>query len=189
MEGYKQPPPKDDIRVSKPLLSLPVVRFGFTFLLGAFVGFAIFSFLRPDNAGMPLQSDALKGTFYDTKSAGSIRSADVLQYDGPVANALIRTRYNSKMVEITAELKSATQVKCSIQFSYNNFEVLNLQNISVNDLSSAFAGGNSVMITNVGENKFVIYLSNKNSLPNNIDVKLIQNDVPIYQNSLLVNRN
>jgi len=50
------------------------------------------------------------------------------------------------------------------------------------------AAANFVQINNVGDNKFIIQLYNKNSLQNNIDFKMYQNDMPIYQNSVAVNK-
>ena len=188
MEGYKQPPKKDGVRLVPGFLSRPVVKFGFTFVIGVFMGFLVFSFLKADLSGTPGQTDQMKGTFYDTKSAGSLKTADVLQYDSPVASALIRVRYSTKMVEITAELTSNQPVKCNIQFDYNNFNVLNLQNVNVNSQTTALAAGNIIQINNMGENKFLIYLANKTTLPNNIDFKILLNDSPIFQNSVQVNK-
>ncbi len=188
MEGNKQSPKKDNVRLVQGFLTRPIVKFGFTFVIGVFMGFMIFSFLKTDFTGTPVQTDQMKGTFYDTKSAGSIKTADVLQYDSPVATALIKVRYSTKMVEITAELNSSEPVKCNIQFAYSNFEVLNIQNVSMNNQTTAMAAGNFIQISNMGENKFLIFLTNKNTLQNNIDFKILLNDSPIYQNSVQVNK-
>ena len=75
-----------------------------------------------------------------------------------------------------------------IEFDYGSFTVLNVQNVSVNDQSTAMASGNFVQINSVGENSFIIQLYNKNRLPHNIDFKIFQNDSPIYQNSVQVNK-
>ncbi|MCX6268862.1 MAG: hypothetical protein NTW16_16170 [Bacteroidetes bacterium] len=188
MEGYKQPPKKDGVRIVPGFLSRPVVKFGFTFVTGFFLGFLIFSFLKADLSGNSGQTDQMKGTFYDSKSTGGIKNAGVLQYDNPVAKALVNVRYSTTMVEITAELNSSEPVKCNFQFDYNNFNVLNIQNVSVNSQTTALASGNFIQINNMGENKFLIYLANKNALENNIDFKIMLNDSPIFQNSVQVNK-
>ncbi len=188
MEAYKQPQKKHDVRLVHGFLSRPVVKFGFTFLMGIFMGFLIFSFLKADFTVTSAQTNQMKGAFYDNESASNIITADVLQYDSPVATAIIKVRYSTTMVEITAELTSNEPVKCNFLFDYNNFAVLNIQNSNVNNQTTAMAAGNFIQINNMGENKFLIYLSNKNALQNNIDFKIMLNDSPIFQNSVQVNK-
>ena len=188
METYKQPPKKAEITIVRSFWSRPSVRFGFTFVLGVFAGFLIFSFLKADLKEPNVPTAEMKGTMYDSRSFDNMKTADVLQYESPLAKAVCNVRYSTKIVELRVELSSLYPVKSSIEFDYNNFTVLNVQNVSVNDQSSAMAAGNFIQINNVGDNKFIFQLYNKNSLPHNIDFKIYQNDSPIYQNSVQVNK-
>jgi hypothetical protein len=117
-----------------------------------------------------------------------MKMADVLQYESPLAKAICNVRYSTKIVEIRVELSSLNPVKATIEFDFNNFEVLNVQNVMVNDQSTALAASNYIQISNVGDNKFIIQLYNKNSLPHYIDFRIYQNESPIYQNSVQVNK-
>jgi hypothetical protein len=130
----------------------------------------------------------MKGTFYDSRSFDNMKTADVLQYESPLAKAVCNVRYSTKIVELRVDLFSLYPVKSTIEFDYNNFYVLNVQNVSVNEQSNAMTAANFIQINNVGENKFIIQLYNKNSLAHNIDFKIYQNDSPIYQNSIQVNK-
>lgn len=188
METYNQPPEKAGFLLVRSFWSRPAVRFGFTFVLGVFVGIMIFSFLKVNLKGTDAPTAEIKGTFYDSRSFDNMKRADVLQYEGPVAKAIFNVRYSTKIVEIRLDISSHSPVSSTIEFDYNNFNVLNVQNVSVNDQSSAIVGGNFLQIRNVGDNKFIIQLSNKNSLSHNIVVKIYQNDSPIYQNSIQVNK-
>ena len=188
METYKQPPKRSEILVVRSFWSRPVVKFGFSFVLGVFAGFVLFSFLKADLKGSGSDTSEMKGTFYDSRSFDNMKTADVLQYESGLTKAVCNVRYSTKIVEVRVDLSSLYPVKSTIEFDYNNFNVLNVQNLSVNDQSTAMAAGNFIQINNVGDNKFIFQLYNKNSLPHNIDFKIYQNDSPIYQNSVQVNK-
>ncbi len=188
MELYKKPAKKTEILIARSFWSRPVVKFGFAFILGVFVGFVMLSFLNADFKGTNAPADEMKGTFYDSRSFDNMKTADVLQYESPLAKAMCNVRYSTKIVEVRVDLSSLYPVKSTLEFDYNNFTVLNVQNVSVNDQSTAMAAGNFIQINNVGDNKFIFQLYNKNSLPHNIDFKIYQNDSPIYQNSVQVNK-
>jgi hypothetical protein len=188
METYKQPPSKETILVVRSFWSRPVVRFGFAFVLGMFAGFLMFSFLKADLTSAGSGTEELKGTMYNPSSFDNMKTADVLLYESPLAKAICNVRYSSQIVEVRVDLNSLYPVKSTLEFDYNNFRVLNVQNLSVNDQSTAMAASNFIQINNVGDNKYVIQLLNKNSLPHNIDFKIYQNDSPIYQNSVQVNK-
>jgi hypothetical protein len=168
--------------------SRPAVRFGFSFVLGVFVGFMIFSFLKADFKRDNAPTKEMKGTFYDSRSFENMKIADVLQYEDPQAKAVFNVRYSTKIVEIRVDMSSNSQIKSTIQFDYNDFNVLNVHNITVNDQSSALVAASSIQINNVGDNKFIIQLYNKNNLSHNIDFKIYQNDSPVYHNSVQVNK-
>ncbi len=188
METYKQPPKKESILVVRSFWSRPVFRFGFAFVLGVFAGFMIFSFMKADLRQADAPTSDMKGTFYDSRSFDNMKTADVLQYESALAKAVCNVRYSSKIVEVRVELSSLYPIKTTLEFDYNNFAVLNVQNVSVNDQSIATAAGNFIQMNNVGDNKFIFQLYNKNSLPHNLDFKIYQNDSPIYQNSVQVNK-
>ena len=188
MDTYKQPTPKDEIAIQRSFWTKPAVKFGFAFVLGVFTGFMIFSFFKADFKGNNDQNSEMKGTFYNSGTGSNMKTADILQYEGPVAKALCNVRYSTKIVEVAVDLSSTAPIRTSIEFDYNNFTVLNTQNVLVNDQSSAMAAGNFIQINNVGDNKFIFQLLNKNSLPHNISFTIYQNDSPIYQNSVQVNK-
>lgn len=188
METYKQPPKKEGFLIARSFWSRPVVRYGFCFVLGVFVGFVIFNFLKVNfkEAGVP--TTEMKGTFYDSRSFDNMKIADVFKYEGPLAKAVCNVRYSTKIVEIRVDISSLNLIKSTIGFDYNNFNVLNVHNVSVNDQSSAVVAANLIQLNNVGDNKFIIQLYNKNSLSHNIDFKIYQDDSPIYMNSVQVNK-
>lgn len=188
MEAYKQPPKKAEILVAQSFWSRPVVKFGFTFVLGVFAGFVLFGFLKADFKGSDNSTSEMTGTMYDSRSFDQMKTADVLQYESPLTKAICNVRYSSKIVEVRVDMSSLYPVKSTIEFDYNNFTVLNVQNVSVNDQSTALAAGNFIQINNVGDNKYIFQLYNKNSLPHNLDFKIYQNDSPIYQNTVQVNK-
>lgn len=188
MEAYTTKEKKQEIRVIRSFWSRPVVKFGFVFVAGVLAGLLVFSFLKLDLTGSKVDSSEVKGTFYDSRSFSNMKTADVLQYESPLAKAVCNVRYSSKVVEIRLDLSSLYPVKATIEFDFNNFELMNSQNLVVNDQTSAIAAANFIQINNVGDNKFIFQLYNKNTLPHNLEFKIYQNEVPIYQNNVQVNK-
>ena len=188
MEKYATKEPRPAIKLARGFWRRPVIKFSFVFLIGVFAGFLIFSFLKVDFSGSKVSTDDLKGTLYDSRSFDNMKVADNLLYDSPLAKAILAVRYSTKIVELRIELSSLYPIKTTVEFDFNNFECLNVQNVSVNDQTTCSAAANFVQINNVGDNKFIIQLYNKNSLQHNIDFKVYQNDMPLYQNSVTVNK-
>jgi len=188
MKKYAQQEAKPEIRITTALWHRPQVRYGFYFLMGVFAGFLLFSFLKVDITGSKVQTQDMKGTLYDSRSFDDMKVADNILYESPLARAVFAVRYSTKIVEARIDLSSLYPIKTTVEFDFNNFEVLNVQNVSVNDQTTAMAASNFLQINNVGDNKFIVQLYNKNSLQHNIDFKIYQNDLPLYQNSVTVNK-
>lgn len=188
MEKYIPKSKDQEIRVVRSFWSRPVVKFGFAFVMGVFAGLLLFTFFKVDFSGRDVIDKEVKGTFYDSRSFGNMKTAGILQFDSPLAKAVCNVRYSTKVVEIRLDLSSLYPVRATLEFDYNNFEVLNAQNVSVNDQTTAIAASNYIQINNTGDNKFIFQLYNKNSLPHDISFKILQNDAPIYQNSVQVNK-
>jgi hypothetical protein len=188
MEKYKQKETGKELKLSTPLWRRPAFRISLVFVLGVFTGFLLFTFLKVDLSGSKVPTPEMKGTLYDTRSFDNMKVADNILFDTPLAKAVFAVRYSTRIVEIRIDLSSLYPVKTVIQFDYNNFECLNVQNVTVNDQTSCSSSFNFVQINNVGDNKFIIQLYNKNNLQHNIDFTILQNDMPIYQNSVAVNK-
>jgi len=188
MEEHTQQEIPPVIKVTRPFWQKPFLRGTIIFLFGVFAGFLLFSFLKPDIRARTDKTAEMKGTLYDSRSFDDMKVADVLQYESALAKAVFNVRYSTKIVEIRIDLSSLYPVKSTIEFDFNNFEVLNVQNVNVNAQTTAMAAANFIQINNVGDNKFIIQLYNKNSLPHRFDFKLYQNDMPIYQNAVQVNK-
>lgn len=188
MEAYQKETKKPELLVRQTLWQRSGWKLGFAFVLGVFAGFLIFSFLKTGVSGGEDKTKEMKGTLYDSRSYDDMTPADNLVYDSPLAKAICAVRYSTKIVEIRVDLSSLYPVKATLQFDFNNFEVLNVQNVVVNDQTTSMAASNYIQINNVGDNKFIIQLYNKNSLQNNIDFKIFQNDMPIFQNTVAVNK-
>lgn len=173
--------------LAKNIWSGPVVRYGLAFVLGVFTGFLVFTFLKPEltkKAG----TEGMQGTFLNSGGFDDMKNADVLQFTSPGASVNCQVRYSTRIVEMRLELSSLEQVRATFEFNFNALQVLNVNNISVNERTTSTATGNFIQISNIGNNKFIIQLANKHSLPQDIDFKLYQGDIPIYQNAVQVNK-
>jgi len=188
MEKYAVQEKRPEIKVVRSFWQIPMVRFAFVFVAGVFFGFLMFTFITPEVSREGNATSEMKGTLYDSRSYDNMKVADNLQYESPLAKAVFAVRYSSRVVEARIDLSSLYPIKSTIEFDFNDFVVLNVQNVSVNDQSSASAAANFVQINNTGDNKFIVQLYNKNSLSHQIAFKIYQNDMPIYQNAVTVNK-
>jgi hypothetical protein len=185
---------KDDIKPGNRVVMVrsfwsgPVVKYGLAFVIGVFAGFLLFSFLKADFTGKSSGTGGMQGTFLDSQGFNDMKNADILQFSSPAANVTCQVHYSSRIVEMRLELSSLEQVRATFEFNSNALQVLNVNNISVNDRTSSTSTGNFIQINNIGDNKFMIQLANKHSLPQDIDFKLYQDDRPIYKNSVQVNK-
>jgi len=188
MEKYTVQEKRPEIRIVRSFWHRPLVRFAFVFVAGIFCGFLLFALLTPDVTKTASSTSEMKGTLYDSRSYDDMKVADNLQFESPLAKAIFAVRYSSKVVEARIDLSSLYPIRSTIEFDFNDFVVLNVQNVSVNAQSSANAAANFVQINNTGDNKFIVQLYNKNSLSHDIGFKIYQNDMPIYQNVVTVNK-
>jgi hypothetical protein len=188
MDTYKQPPKRTPDVIVRNFLTGSAVRLGLAFALGVFAGLMIFTFIKADFTGSAEDETEMKGTIVNSRSFDSMKTAGVLQFDSPVAKAICNVRYSTQIVEIRLDLSSELPVKTTIEFDFNSFEVLNSQNVSVNDQTTAIAASNFIQINNTGDNKFIFQLRNKNSLPHQLAFKIYQNGFPVYQNAVQVNQ-
>ncbi len=184
METQKKSPVREPVRLSTGFWARPAVKYALVFTAGLFIGMLTFSFLITDKTS--LQEESLTGTMAGGRE--NMKTADVIQYTSPQVTISSQVRYSTRFVEIRLQLSSPEQVRAVMGFNYDDFRVYNIQNISVNDQTVAISAGNSIQITNVGDNTFMIHLANRNSLPNNIDLMIYQSDSRIYQYTIQVNK-
>lgn len=184
MDTYKQPPTREPARLNTGFRTRPAVKYALVFTAGLFIGMLAFSFLLTDQTS--LQEESLTGTMAGSRE--NMKTADVIQYTSEQVTISAQVRYSTRIVEIRLQLSSPGQIRAVMGFNYNDFSVYNIQNISVNDQTSAMSAGNSIQISNTGDNTFMIHLANRNSLPNNIDFRIYQSDSQIYQYTIQVNK-
>ena len=181
-------PEQLEIKVVRRFWSRPWIKISFIFFLGLFAGLLLFGIFRIGSNEIKVPDLEMKGFFFDSLSFNNLKVADELQYTSPLTKAVCKVRCSARIVEIQVNLSSLYPVKSTIEFDLNNFEILNIMQISVNDQSTTMATANFVQINSIGDNKYIIHLNNKNNLPHHIDFKVYQNDALIYQNSVKVNK-
>jgi len=168
--------------------NMPAFRYSIVFIAGIFLGFLAFSFLVPGNRTSKAPAIQLKGAMYDSRNYDQMTTADNLVFENAMVKASFDVRYSKSIVEARITFSSLYPVQGVILFDYNSLQVMNVLNVSVNDQSSISASSNFVQINNSGNNQYVVQLLNKNSLPHQISIKIMQNEVPIYQNAVMVNK-
>jgi len=164
------------------------VRYGFFFLIGACFGIILTLLINTTQEYRFASDEDVRGTVYNSSSFEKMRPADAIFFDNPAVKAAIDVRYSTQLVEVRLDLSSLYPVKLVVEFGYNDFRVLNVQNITVNDKSTTQSASNHVQIDNVGDNKYIVQLLNRNRLSHQISFKFYQNDMQIYSNSVVVNK-
>jgi hypothetical protein len=186
MESQTSKKPEPLIRPS--FWNRPAFRYSIVFIAGVFLGFLAFTFIMPGNKTSKAPSAQIKGAMYDSRSFDQMTTADNLIFENAMVKASFDVRYSSAIVEARITFSSLYPMQGVILFDYNSLQVMNVLNVSVNDQSSISASSNFVQINNSGNNQYVVQLLNKNRLPHQISIKIMQNDIPIYQNAVTVNK-
>jgi len=168
--------------------NMPSFRYSLIFVAGVFLGFLAFTFLMPKGADVRPPAAQVKGSLYDTRSFDQMKRADNLVFENAMVKVNVDVRYSTSVVEARITFSSLYPVQGVLLFDYNALQVMNVMNVSVNDQSTIQASSNFVQINNSGNNQYVVQLLNKNSLPQQLSFKVLQNDVPIYQNAVTINR-
>lgn len=168
--------------------NMPSFRYSVIFIAGVFLGFLAFTFLMPKGDDARPPAVQVKGSLYDTRSFDQMKRADNLVFENAMVKVNVDVRYSTSIVEARITFSSLYPVQGVLLFDYNALQVMNVMNVSVNDQSTIQASSNFVQINNSGNNQYVVQLLNKNSLPQQLSFKVLQNDVPIYQNAVTINR-
>jgi hypothetical protein len=187
METHVHQPEKFEVKIVRPFWSRLWVRLCIIFFLGFLAGSLVFNSFKKDKQDNKVLNSDQPGAVAGLQTADTIRIAEPLHYDSPMTKAVYKVRYSPKIVEIRVELSSLYPVKSMIEFDVNNLVILDVQHITVNDQSGSVIAANFIQFNSVGDNKYTILLSNKNSLPHAIDFSLFQNEVAIFRNPVRIN--
>ncbi len=188
MEKYV---PSEKISFSEKMQQVffsPRFKIGFAFVLGIFLGIFAFSILNQGVTGKKLKQQDVSGTMWDSRSYDDMVTADNILYESPMAKATFNVKYSTRLVEAHINISSLYPVKLAINFDPNAFMTFNVQNTNVNAQTTAMSSYNYVEINNVGDNQFVVLLYNKNNLSNKINFTIYQNEIPLYTNSVTINK-
>ena len=178
-------PEVNAIRTKWPLIW---IRLTIVFILGFLTGFILFTSVRGCKKNPEVQITGKQVAAAVLPPGDSLVAAEPLHYDSPLAKATCKVRYSEKIVEVRIDLSSLYPVKSLLEFDVNNFSVLTVRHVSVNDQSNTMTAANYIQFNSVGDNKYTILLSNNNNLPHKFDFTISQNDVKIYQNFVEVNK-
>ncbi|MBL7138023.1 MAG: hypothetical protein ISS17_04545 [Bacteroidales bacterium] len=164
------------------------IRYSFFFLAGVVIGILLIKLIDSGKTNLFVSDEIVRGTVYNSSSFEKMKPADVIYVDNPALKTAIEVRYSTQVVEARLDISTLYPVKLMVEYGYNNFRVLNIQNLTVNDQSTTLSSSNFIQINNVGDNKYIIQWLNRNRLPHQISFKFYQNDRMIYSNSVTVNK-
>ena len=188
MEKYV---PSENVSFSEKMQRLffsPRFKIGFAFVLGIFLGVFVFSLFKQGMNEKQVKQQDVSGTIWDSRTYDQMVTADNLLFESPMAKATFNVKYSTKLVEAHINISSLYPVKVAINFDPDAFMTFNVQNTNVNDQTTAMSSSNYIEINNVGDNQFVVLLYNKNSLPHSLNFTIYQNELPLYRNSVTINK-
>jgi hypothetical protein len=117
-----------------------------------------------------------------------MKPADVIYFNTPAVTFACEVRYSTTIVEGRIDVTSEFPVQIFVEFSYSDFRVLTVQNLTGDGEPGTAWSTSYLRIDNTGTNKFVFRMYNMNSLPHQLLVRVVQNDMQIYSNSVMVNK-
>jgi len=171
-----------------PFWQRQTVKFSFVFIAGLLLGFFVFLFLAPDIRTGSSHEEQMKGTLFGTRNTDQMKLADNLLYEAPGLRATFDVRYSGSMVEARVSLNCQSTVECMIDFNPSDFQPLNVTSANSDANSSFTASAGWVKMVSVGDNEYIVWLRNRNNLPNQIRIRLLSNGMTIYQNTVTVNK-
>lgn len=177
---------------SRPILIDPVWKRQYTyysliFITGILIGFLVFAFVMPDHGGNSPTKGQTSGTLYDSRNFDQMKIADNLLVELPGLRTTIDVRYSTGIVEARIGISSNGETDCVLSFNPEDLQPLNVTSTESAGVSTFSAAYNVVRITSEGKNQYLVRLLNKNSLPNQITLRLIRNEITVYQNSVTIN--
>jgi hypothetical protein len=164
------------------------IRYLFFFLIGVGGGALLVYLVGPDTGSATISDDQVRGTIYNSNSFDQMKPADPIVVNQPNLEAGIQVRYASQMVEARIELNTTGPVKLLVGFSPSDFRVMRVLNMTVGNQSGTLSARNYVQIDNIGEGKYIVQWANLNRLPHEITFRFLEQDMPIYTNSVTVNK-
>lgn len=188
MEKYETPQHEPVVRLKTSFWTQPAVRFAYTYALGILTGLIIYLVYQGEVTTTDTPESGMAGTMYDSRSFDNMKSAGIMQFESPEVSTMCHVKYSTKLVEIRLELSSQDAVSARLEFDQRSVGILNVLNVNVNEQTSVFSASSYIRIDNVGDNNFIIQLANKTSLQNKIDLKIFQNEFPVYHNAVQINQ-
>ena len=188
MEGHAKHPENFEVKVVRSIWSRTWVRLCMVFLAGLISGFVIFSFSSGISKTKNLPAANQQAAPASLRAIDSLQPPEVLHYDTPLTKAVCKVHYSARFVEVRIDLSSLYPLKSLIEFDVNNLSIINIQHISVNDQSTSMAAASFVQINSTGDNKYIVLLANRNSLPHKIEFTISQNESQIYKNAVEINK-
>jgi hypothetical protein len=188
METNTPQPENIELKPIRPFLSRPWVRFLVIFSAGFLAALILFTALKRHDRGTTGATGVNEGTVVEKPApTDTLTALEPLKYDTPLARVLCSVSYSVKAVEIRVDLSSLYPVKMLVEFDVNNLGVISLENVRVNDQSSTLVSAGVVQFSSVGDNRYLIRLSNHNNLPHQVGFRLTQNDLTLFQKELMIN--
>lgn len=157
------------------------------FVSGMLFGFLAFFFLMPDGGSDFLSDGQATGTMYDSRSFDQMKVADNLLVELTGIRASIDVRYSTGIVEARINITSNEELSCLLSFNPDELQPINVTSAEPTGGSDFSASYNMVRITCEGQNQYLVRLVNKNSLPHQIGIRLVRNEMTLYQNSVTIN--
>ena len=188
MEIHTQQNEHPEIKVVRKNWPVFWISLSIVFLIGFFAGAMIFSGSKSNTKDAVTANPEVQENFAAAQPVDTFQITDALRYDTPLAKAAFKVRYSTKVVELRVELSSLYPVKSLVEFDVNSLNILDLRHVNVNDQSVCMTAGNLIQFNSVGDNTYTILLSNNNKLPHKIDFTISQNELPIYRNSVQINK-
>jgi len=164
------------------------IRYILFFLSGVCFGALLVLLARESQVEDKPDAEKIRGTVYGSSSYDRMKPADAILIEDGTLTAAINARYSTQVVEARVDLNSTDEIKLLIEFSYNDFRVLNVQNMSGGNQSTILSAGNYVQILNTGDNKFIIQWANLNQLPHEIVFRFFRQDIPINTRTIRINQ-
>jgi hypothetical protein len=188
MEGQSRHNEDLEIKAVRPFRSRLWIRLSLLFLLGFIAGVIVTGTMKCSRKDAPGPGSGKKDAENPVSREDALGRPETVRYETPLVKAVYTVRYSPETIEIQVEFSSLYPMKSLVEFDVNNMVIQEIGHLEVNDQSTDMSASGFIQFNCVGNNKYLIRLSNENDLPHKIDFSLLQNDIALYRHSVRINK-
>jgi hypothetical protein len=159
------------------------LRYALVFTFGIVLGVVIYGLLSDMGKQSSVESTTLYGTMRLDRASESFEPADNAEINLQNVQGSVSTKHGKGLVSVELALQSQQEVETVLQFDPHSLSFVGLQQLDYTG-NPIDIGGNAVHVRNIGDNKYVLFFSEKAQSSRPMDFKILSAGSLVYEKAL-----